>query len=88
MATDLKRTFARHLESQKEEIRKELDKKDECYFAIKLHWEPGEVLITLMMSDEEIEKEAKEAVSEVFEGRDVMDIFISRSREIVTFTII
>lgn len=84
----LKETIARHVESEKKEILKELENKDECYCAIGLRWEPGEVLITLMMSDEEIERDAKEAVKEVFEGRDIMNMFISRSRTIISFTII
>ena len=81
-------TIARRLRDEKTEILKELEAKEECYTAIKLFCEEGEVLITLLMDEEQIENSVKEAVEEVFEGKAVIDIFISRSREIISFTIV
>ena len=86
--SQLGETIARHLREDEKEILTELETKGECYNAIKLFYEEGEVLITLVMSDEEIENSVKEAVEEAFAGKTVIDIFISKSKEIISFTII
>lgn len=86
--TKLAETIARHLRDEEAEIISELETKGECYTLIKLFSEEGEVLITLLMSDEEIENSVKKAVEEVFTGKTVIDIFISQSKEIISFTII
>lgn len=86
--SQLGETIARHLREQETEILKELETKEECYTIIKLFYEEGEVLITLLMDEDEIENSVKEAVNEVFTGKTVIDIFISQSKEVISFTII
>ena len=88
MNKQLVETIARNLKDDEQEILNELQTKEECYCAIKLSSEEGETLITLHMSDDEIEKSITEAVNEVFESKGVIDVFISQSREIISFTII
>lgn len=85
--SQLGETIARHLRAEEAEILTELETKEECYTAIKLFYEEGEVLITLLMSEDEIENSVKEAVEEIFAGKIAIDIFISQSKEIISFTI-
>lgn len=84
----LAETIARQLKDDEKKILHELQTKKGFYCAIRLSYEEGEVLITLIMSNKEIEKSVSEAVNEVFKDKDAIDIFISQSREIISFTII
>ena len=72
----LAETLTRELTAQKPEILEGMSEhKEKAYLVeFELSEEPGEIVITLMMTDEEIAKSVIEAVSDVFPGKKISDI--------------
>ena len=88
--TVLANTLIRNLSKDKELILMMLqdigEKERVVEYTIKLHEEEGEVLITLLLTDEQIEEDVREAVSTVLPGKMSDDVFVEN--EYITFKII
>lgn len=67
-------TLVQELTEEKDWMSARLKKVDFFNYSIELTEEPGEVLITRMMSQEDIEETVTEAIKEVLPGKKVSDI--------------
>jgi len=54
-------------------------------YTVKLHEDEGEILITLLMTDEQIEESVAEAVNIVFPGKSSSNVFVKN--EYISFKI-
>lgn len=84
----LTRTVVRYLESEKVSLLTLLNLYGSVTTSVTLQEEPGEMLITLLMKDEEIEQAVTEAVKEVFGAEyEVSDICLGNHRRIIFFAL-
>lgn len=67
-------TLVRIMTEEKESILQNIQDSDEFFYTVQLIEEPGEVLITRMMSKEQIEEAVTEAVKEILPNKKVSDI--------------
>ena len=67
-------TLVRELTEEKDWMIARLKKVDFFNYSIELTEEPGEVLITRMMSQEDIEEAVTEAIKEILPNKKVSDI--------------
>lgn len=67
-------TLIREMTEEKDQILQNLENTNSFEYAIQLIEEPGEVLITRFMSEEEIEEAVSEAITELFPGKNVSEI--------------
>lgn len=67
-------TLVRMMTEEKESILQNIQNSDEFFYTVQLVEEPGEVLITRMMSKEQIEEAVNEAVKELLPNKKVSDI--------------
>ena len=67
-------TLVRIMTEEKESIFQNIQDSNEFFYTVQLTEEPGEVLITRMMSKEQIEEAVTEAVKEMFPNKNVSNI--------------
>ena len=82
----LTNTLIRSLNEDKKTILEILEKKGSINYTVRLHEDEGELLITLLMTSEQIEDAVVEAVSKVFPDKGGFDIHFAN--EYISFTII
>ena len=83
--TKLAETLVRHLKSCSSDVIKALEHGVKVDLTVKLKEEPGEILITLLMNQKEIEDSVKEAVAEVFPNKQTCAVYAKQ--DFVKFTI-
>lgn len=64
MATMLVETLTRKITSDARSIRRKLKKGKTVPYTVELHWEPGEVLITLLMDNAQVKTAVEEALTQ------------------------
>lgn len=64
MAIMLVKTLTRKITSDARAIRRKLKKGKTVPYTVELHWEPGEVLITLLMDDAQVKTAVDEALTQ------------------------
>lgn len=74
---NLKNTLVREITGEREYILQLLEENDEIDYTIQLIEEPGEILITRLMSREQIEESVREAVRELFPGKEVYNVVVA-----------
>ena len=67
-------TLVRIMSEEKESILQNIQDSDEFFYTVQLTEEPGEVLITRMMSKEQIEEAVTESIKEMFPNKNVSNI--------------
>ena len=86
--SQLTQTIARDLKKDKEWILSIISLTKKMGTTVRLSAEQGEILITLLMKEKEIEKDLKEAVKEVFgEKLSVSDISLTCGSSVINFTL-
>ena len=84
----LKETIKRQLETDKDFLTSKLRLQRRADATVLLDEEPGEVLITLLMTNHEIQQAIKKAVEEVFGVNClVSNIYMGCGKRLITFTI-
>lgn len=74
---NLKDTLVRELTGEKEQILQLLEENDELNYTIQLIEEPGEILITRLISREQIGETVSEAIGELFPGKEVCNVVVA-----------
>ena len=83
----LTNTIVRFLESDKA-LQAKFSEEGKAECKIQLQEEPGEVLITLLMSENDIEMATEEAVKQVFGmNTTVSDFSVCCGKKVITFTV-
>ena len=80
-------TIVRHLEMDKA-LQAKLSEEKNAECKIQLQEEPGEVLITLLMSENDIEMATEKAVKQVFgTNTSVSDFSVCCGKKVIAFTV-
>lgn len=86
--TQLAKTLVRDMEADMGFLLTMLDLQGRVASSVELKEEPGEILITILMKDQEVEEAVKEAVEHLFgKNFSVSDVSVACGGRLINFTI-